>query len=334
VNWPWVLPLAVLALPALGLLYQAAGARRGRRRHPAPGRMVEAAGTRFHIHERGRGRAVVLEAGIAASSLSWKLAAAELARDFRVITYDRAGFAWSGAPPSPRTMPNLCAELDALLAAAGVETPAVFAGHSFGGLLLRHFAARYPGRVAALVLADPLDPADWRPLTDEQARRLRMGVMLARRGAVLARFGVVRLALDALLSGARALPKWLARASSGPGAAVPHRLAGEIRKLPPELWAPICAHWSQPRSFLTLAEYLERLPANCALPPGDEALAGLPLVVLSAADSAPRAIAAHARTAALSARGKHIVVSGCGHWIQLDRPEAIAQAVRGVVESP
>lgn len=327
-GWPWILLIAVLAIPALGLLYQFAGTRRDRRRYPPPGRIVEAAGTRFHIHERGSGRAVLLEAGIAASSLSWKLVADELARDFCVVTYDRAGFAWSGPAVSPRTIPNLCAELDALLAAAGIGEPLICVGHSFGGLMMRHFAALYPHRVAALVLADPLEPVEWHPVTEPQAWRLGKGVMLSRRGALLARYGVVRLALDALMSGARFLPKLLARVSSGKGAVVPHRLVGEIRKLPPEVWGPVAAHWRQPRSFLTMAEYLERLPENCALPAGGAALQDIPLIVLSSAKSEPRVIEEHARTASLSSRGKHIVVEGAGHWIQLDNPAAIARAVR------
>ncbi len=327
-SWPWIALIVVLAIPALGLIYQLIGTRRDRRRYPAPGRFVDAAGVRFHLHERGSGPVVLLEAGIAASSLSWKLVADDLARDFRVITYDRAGFAWSGTPSTPRTIPNLCAELDALLTAAGVNEPIIFVGHSFGGLMLRHFAALYPQRVAALVLADSLEPVEWHQMTAQQAWRLGKGVMLSRRGAALARHGVVRLALDALMSGARVLPKLLARASSGRGAVVPDRLVGEIRKLPPEVWGPIGAHWRQPRSFITMAEYLERLPENCALPTDDAALANIPLTVLSSSKTEARVIATHARTASLSSRGRHIVLEECGHWVQLDNPGAIARAVR------
>jgi len=46
---------------------------------------------------------------------------------------------------TPRTIPQLCAELEAMLDASA--RPAyVLVGHSFGGLLLRHFAAHAPGK--------------------------------------------------------------------------------------------------------------------------------------------------------------------------------------------
>jgi pimeloyl-ACP methyl ester carboxylesterase len=44
--------------------------------------------------------------------------------------------------------------LHALLAAAGERAPYVMAGHSYGGMIVRLYASRYPGEVAGLVLVD------------------------------------------------------------------------------------------------------------------------------------------------------------------------------------
>lgn len=323
------LAAVVLLLPAAGLFYQAWGARQDTRRFPPPGRIVHG----FHLQQTGSGHPpVFLEAGIAASSVSWRLVQEPLSFHATVTSYDRAGFAWSAARPEPRTIPQLVAELNEVLDASGTTGPFVLAGHSFGGLLLRHFAAAHPEKVRALVLVDPLEPFEWCPLSAVQAHRLGKGVMLSRRGALLARLGVVRFALSLLLSGARSIPQLMAKASSGKGSTVTDRLVGELRKLPADLWPIMGAHWCQPRCFRTLAEYLQRLPDACALQPDPAALRDLPLTVISAGKTDPAVQDAHRRTAALSARGRHVVAEGCGHWVQLDDPEIVISEIRRVIE--
>lgn len=321
----WWLAAILLAVPCAGLLYQWFGEWRDARRFPAPGRKVRG----LHVHTTGSGAPpVVLEAGIAASSLSWRLVETELAGQTTVLAYDRAGFGWSAGDGEERSMRNLVEDLHSMLQDCGTPGPFVLVGHSFGGLLLRHFAMAHPERVKALVLVDPLEPFEWHPLDERQSWRLGKGVMLSRRGALLARFGVVRLGLDLLLAGSRRLPKLLARASSGQGSVVPDRLVGEIRKLPQEVWPAVRAHWCLPRSFRTLAEYLERLPEHCALPLDDAKLRQIPVTVISAGRSPEEVIAAHRRTAAASSSGRHVVAVGSGHWIQLDQPELVVEEVR------
>ena len=316
-----------------GPCYQWAGSWRDRMRFPAPGRLVRVPGGVLHCFEQGLGSpTIVLEAGISASSLSWRPVQKELSRHCRVLAYDRAGYGWSPRIRAPRTIAQLCAELESMLQASGAPGPYALGGHSFGGLLLRHFASYAPGKVAGLVLVDPLERGEWSLLTGSQAARLRKGVQLSRRGALLARLGVVRLGLDLLTSGAKVLPKLLARASSGKGASVTDRLVGEVSKLPRELWPVLKAHWCQPRGFLQLAEYLARLPEACASPLDNSALSGLPLVVISAERTAPAVVEAHRATAALSSRGAHMLAAGSGHWVQLDRPDLIVHAALDVVE--
>ena len=313
---------ACVLLPLAGLLYQWLGRRRDSRLVPPPGRLVAG----LHAWQSGSGApTAVLEAGISASSVSWQLVQPELARRQTVISYDRAGYGWSPAARTPRTLPNLVAELDALLAT--LDGPLILVGHSFGGLLLRHYLAAHPGRAAALVLVDSLEPFEWHPLNPQQRHMLGHGAALSRRGAALARYGVVRLGLDLLLSGSRLLPKLLSKASSGGGSAVTDRLVGELRKLPATLWPAMRAHWSLDRSFRTMAEYLERLSEACATPLDNSALGDLPLIVISAERSADAVIEAHRRTAALSSRGEHWIAPASGHWVQLDQPGLVVEAV-------
>lgn len=321
--WPWLAALA--ALPLAGRLYQLWGERRDARRWPPPGRMLAG----FHLLDTGgSGPPVVLEAGIAASSASWKLVQDNLAAQFRVVSYDRRGLGYSEPAQGPRTLENLLAEFDFVIEAAQIGKPFVLAGHSFGGLLARHYAARFPEKVRALVLLDPLEPFEWFPLADARRRMLGRGVMLSRRGAALARWGVVRLGLDLLLLGSRRLPAMLAVAASGKGSEVTKRLAGEIQKLPPEVWPRVKSHWCLARSFSTMAEYLERLPEYCAAPLDEGPLRRVPVHVLSAGTTPPPVVEAHRRWAQQSAGGTHQVVPGGGHWLQLDDPGAVSDAIR------
>ena len=322
----WFVALLAIVLVS-GLLYQWMGERRDVRRYPFPGRIIDG----LHVYGTGQtGPVVILEAGISASSLSWRLVQDRLGTSTRVASYDRAGYGWSPAKPQPRTLDNLVAELHSWLAASGLPSPYILVGHSFGGLMLRHYVSRYREQVAGLVLVDPLEPMEWWPAHPKSAFRLGKGVMLSRRGATLAKLGVVRLALDLLMSGSHTIPKLLAKASSGRGSSVTDRLVGEVRKMPAEVWPMVRAHWCLPRSFVTMAKYLERLPEACAQPIDDTALRDLPLVVISASTSERAVVEAHRRTAALSARGVHLIAENSGHWVQLDRPDVVVEAIRRV----
>jgi len=290
---------------------------------------VDVGGRRLHIDIAGQGSPVViLEAGIAASSLSWALVAKHVAEFTTVVTYDRAGFGWSEPAPHGCTALDSARDLALLLDKADIEGPLVLVGHSFGGLIVRIFEQEYAGRVAGLVLVDPVSRSEWREAGGQRKRMLARGVMLSRRGELLARMGVVRLALTLLMSGSRTIPKMLARVSAGSGASVTERLTGEVRKMPPELWPAVAAHWSEARCFRALADSLENLPVSVMQIDESRSLGDLPMVVLSAGSAGAQAIAEHEHDARLSTCGEHRIVPGSGHWMQLDAPDAVVEAIR------
>ena len=127
-----------------------------------PGRLIDVGGFRLHLHCSGSGRpAVVMDSALAGSSISWSLIQPDVSRLTRACSYDRAGFGWSDAGPMPRTAGRVADELRVLLDRGGVAPPFVLVGHSFGGLVMRIFAARYRSDVSGLVLVDPAHPEDW-----------------------------------------------------------------------------------------------------------------------------------------------------------------------------
>jgi pimeloyl-ACP methyl ester carboxylesterase len=329
-----LVPALTLGVVILLFLYQAAGTAADRRRFPPPGRLVDIGGRRLHVSQAGQGRpAVIFEAGIAASSLNWTTIQAGVARFTRSCSYDRAWLGWSDLAATPRLISQLVEELHALLAAAEIPPPYVLAAHSFGGLVVNAYAVKYPEQVAGLVLVDPLPAGEWLRPSEAQWARLRRGIRLSRRGALLARSGLVRLSLAMLLGGARRVPKLVARWSSGQAESVLSRLVTEVRKMPAETWPVVQAHWCQAKCFLGMAAYLESLPASSA--EASEASgppANIPLTILSAANSTPEQIAEREALALRSTHGKHVITE-YGHWIHLDDPELVIQAIREMVFS-
>lgn len=302
--------------------------------YPPPGRLVEAGGSRVHVYERGQqGPAVILDAGIAASSLSWRLVDERIGDFARVYSYDRPGYGWSEPRPGAKVARGLVEEMREVMAAAGAPLPRIAVGHSFGGLLMRLYAAMYPQEVAGLVLVDALTPEEWFPLDGRRTAYLRHASRMARRAAWLAERGVLRWGLRAALDGKKGV-KGLARVVAGPGGGgMLNSLLGQLRKLPVETWPQIRSHWSRPASFETVAEYFADLPASCAQAHLASDLGDLPLVVLGGQEEKPGHAGRQAKLAKLSRRGDYRQVHGAGHWLMLDAPEAVVEAVRDLVSS-
>src|SRR5947209_4539066 len=83
---------------------------------PVKGKLVDIGGYKLHINEQGNGSpVVVLIAGSLAFSFDWYFVQKEVKNFSKVISYDRPGFAWSDAGPSPRTMKQDVYELHQLL---------------------------------------------------------------------------------------------------------------------------------------------------------------------------------------------------------------------------
>lgn len=311
-----------------GIAYEMAGSRRDRRRFPPPGRLVGTIPPRLHLYERGSGSpAVILEAGLAASSLSWSLVQPAVAKFTRVCSYDRAGFGWSDAVRGPLELKGIVEDLHALLIGAEIPPPYILVGHSFGGLIVRAFAIAHADRVAGLVLVDPVSINRWSQCEGTELKRLRLGILLSRRGAFLARLGIVRASLAMLLSGARLVPKLVARASASKGVDVVTKLTGEVSKLPRELWPVIQAHWARPESFSSMAIYLESLPGSARATAGMSIPEYIPVTIISAATATPEELAERDSWVDASERGKSLVAEHSGHFIQWDEPELVIAAI-------
>src|SRR5215211_7706298 len=159
-RWLLYPVIAVLALASIGGGYQTLGEAADAKAYPMPGQLIDVGGHRLHLRCTGSGTpTVVLEpgAGGMSSNLGW--IAPAVARNTRVCVYDRAGRGWSEPASTAQDGAQIATDLHRLLQRGHVPGPYVLAGHSFGGLYVLTFAARYPNEVAGMVLVDSTAPA-------------------------------------------------------------------------------------------------------------------------------------------------------------------------------
>jgi pimeloyl-ACP methyl ester carboxylesterase len=308
-RWLLYPVLAALALASVGGGYETVREAMDANAYPMPGQSIDVGGHRLHLHCTGSGGpTVVLEPGAGAMSSDLGWIAPAVARDTRVCVYDRAGRGWSEPAATVQDGVQTATDLHTLLHRGHVPGPYVLAGHSFGGLYVLTFAARYPDEVAGMVLVDSTAPR-W-----DAAASPRTGDSYDLVGRVSALIsGSARLGLSRLLD----------QFSSS--------------SLPPRSGDEVHATGATARSFRSaIDEYLRgsvAMEQAAAL----RDFADKPLIVLTAGRGHDAAwTAAQNRLATLSTNSVHRVVAGATHQsIVADEDDAAAttRAILDVVSS-
>lgn len=269
-------------------------------------------GRRLWLECRGHGSpTVLLESGSGDNADVWDTIALEsdagamavlpgVAAFTRVCAYDRPGTALDADHPSrsdpvpmPRTAADAVADLHALIDGAGIPGPYVLVGHSLGGIIVRLYAATYPHEIAGLVLVDASH--------EEQYVRFQ-AALTAEQWADLqqqAQAGLddnpasERMDFDASFAQLRA-------------AAATHPL--------PPLPLVVLTH-GDATSVIVSPEVQSVLPPDF---PWD----ALEAVSQELQDE----------LAALVPGARHVIATKSGHYIQVQQPELVIEAIRQVVE--
>lgn len=316
------LVIIIVIVAMLVTLLLIAGARakaRFQENYPPIGQMVDVGGYKLHLHAEGEGDVtVVMDAGAGGIGLHWALVQPEIAKFARVVVYDRAGMGWSESSPKPRTAEVMAQELHTLLTNAGIPAPYVLVGHSFGGIVVRHFTQQYPDEVGGMVLVDSAHEQQFqhfpKPMVNMVKKMLPMMKVLKLAFAI---------GIPALRAASMALDK---------------RVPLPIAEIDRAIRAVSAKH------FATQSREFEAIVSNQNLPV--KTLGDIPLIVLSHGIPQPmpnftdEINAEYEQTwqdlqieqAALSTNSQRIIAEGSGHDIQLEQPELVINAVEKVLE--
>jgi pimeloyl-ACP methyl ester carboxylesterase len=304
-DWvhPWIRAIAIVATLSL---FVAAGVTVGVAQEPEARRYDIGERSLYLVcvgPEDSRLPTVIAESGLGGDSSHFGPLVPLLAiAPFRSCAYDRAGMGSSDPPgagdetkPPSVTLQDGVDDLHALLAAARITPPYVLLGWSIGGWYVRAFAEAYPDEIAGMVLVDATH-------ADEAAR------------------------LTAVLP-----PE---RDDEDPSIALARTLLAGIEDDPPSAaigWLDLAASGIEARELGDIGD----LPLIVLSQGRVEFDLGLPSLVLPEPYGSRLKLAAQAlqaELASLSTRGEQRTVSGAGHVIQYDDPEAVVQALLDMQE--
>jgi pimeloyl-ACP methyl ester carboxylesterase len=142
------------AVAAATAVWVRAQSRQAERDNPPAGKFMYLDGVRLHYVVRGEGPPVVLLHGNTVTLADYQASGLidRLARDCRVIAFDRPGFGYSTRPRDRLWMPAAqAALLRRGMSLLGIEQAAVV-GHSMGTLVALAMALDFPANVNSLVL--------------------------------------------------------------------------------------------------------------------------------------------------------------------------------------
>ena len=307
-----MLKRARLLLPALPLFI-------------ASGQRVDiGGGQHLYLSCSGHGSpTVLLESGAGDFHVVWSFVQPKVAELTRVCSYDRGGYLSSDPGTRPRTYAQLALELRSALDRAGEKAPYVLVGQSYGGLVVRGFAKRYPRDVKGMVLVDAVH---------EDETIVYGGAPHRLRDQALGRTSPApRIHVDTELIR-------LARDSSA--MSIGDSLPPPLDRLPANaqrLWREGA---SQPIYRMAWAAEMDWSPEELARMHAERnghraSLGGMPLVVLArtpGTDSLEQERKAlMADLAALSTKGRLEFAKASGHNIHLEDPALVVSAIREVI---
>lgn len=253
-------------------------------------------GLRTWCEEHGSGPPVVLVHGLGGTgSEVWKHVILELARDFRVVSYDLRGSGRTAAL-SPYSLGQLVDDLDALVRFLAADSLGLI-GHSLGGTIVLAYAAEHSERVSALVGAGAPTtfPAETRDALRTRADTVERSGMAAVAETVAAN-GMASSFRERHPEKLRAYVELLER--NDPGA-----------------YAALCRAVAE----VQLDDAVERIAC--------------PAVLISGEHDAVAPPAASEQVASRIPDARFVRVPDCGHILPWEKPKALVAAARPLLEA-
>lgn len=148
-----ILLLSVASIGALLALYTFGATKWLEHKFPPLGQFIQVGGERLHYIAKGEGQPIVLLHGANASLRDMEASIFhDLAKEFRVIAFDRPGYGYStrqnGAWPNPDIQAVL---IQKALIQLGANNP-ILVGHSLAGSVVMAYLLRFPEQVGGGIL--------------------------------------------------------------------------------------------------------------------------------------------------------------------------------------
>jgi pimeloyl-ACP methyl ester carboxylesterase len=323
---------AFLSWPILGAMatYQAIATALENRSQP-PGQRIEVEdGQRLHVYRLTARDPVPLEPTVviehSLGGVEGYLLVNEIAKFAQVCLCDRPGYGWSDICWRATTSKERVRSLDLALTKANIQPPYILVGNSLGSYHVRLYAHTFPEKVAGLVLTDGLHEKALlkMPL---QLRLIQTiffaGFVMSILGSTL---GIIRLACNV---GLFALIK------------------PPLKHFPAADLNPVLRSFCRPQHWLTMAREIAQLDTS-----GQELIAandfgGLPIVSIKAqaffkptwlTKRLPLDRIEQLRTQMhhdlmhLSTNCTQLLAQRSSHFVWIDQPEVIVQAVRMLLD--
>ncbi len=266
-------------------------------------------GRRMNIYCLGSGSpAVIFDSGLEVGSgtLYWNHVQPAVAQFTRACSYDRAGNGFSDPGPLPRTANAVVSDLQALLDRAGIAPPYILVGHSIAGLYEPLFADRYGSEVAGMVLVDPSTPGQQELIASQFPKYQAYETEQSANMHKCAEAPTLASCEGATL---RTSAAW----------ADPVSEIDNFSESAAELNAATHGYGPMPLIVLTSSTNLKTIQPMMGATNAQVAVAQAGWVTL------------HDQLAAQSTRGINCIVPGAGHYIQIDQPQVVIDAIRQIM---
>jgi pimeloyl-ACP methyl ester carboxylesterase len=315
--------LALLVAAVLsGFAYEMWARHRVAAAFAPPGKLVEIGGRRIHLDCRGTGAPVVVfESGLDMyGSLSWSAVQDPVAQTTRACSYDRAGILWSDRAKGPRNGAAVAADLHAALQAAGERGPYVMVGHSLGGPYVMTFVQQFADDVAGVVFVDASHPDQQQKMKDAVGQPVQASMTGPKLAAALAWMGVPR-----LFAGSVGHPQAPARANAAMSAYLPSSLRPMLDEQ-----AAIDQTFKDAGALRSLGRR-PLVVLTAAAPLKAEDLAAMKLTNEQGQRLQSVWLDLHDDETSWSSQSRQLRLQDSHHYIQFERPDAVIDAVREVV---